>query len=133
MNSLENGPELIKTDTRGRMRITPERRQQLLAEFDRSGLSAPKFATLTGIKYQTLAAWLQRRKKQGVISPATPTKSSPAVQWLETVIEQAQSASTPASTALLVRLPSGAVVEVANLAQATLAGTVLRAWEKATC
>jgi hypothetical protein len=47
----------------GRVRTTVERRQKLLEESDKSGLSAPKFATLTTLKYQTLAGWLQQHKR----------------------------------------------------------------------
>jgi hypothetical protein len=47
-------------------------RESLLDEFEPGGLSASKFATLVGIKYQTFAAWAARRRKQGVTkTPAT--------------------------------------------------------------
>lgn len=112
------------------MRFTPQRRQQLLGEFDRSGLSAPRFAEVTGLKYQTLAAWLQKRRMQrDAVAPAVTSDKEPAVQWLETVIEQAQGATVLTSSALMVRLPSGATLEVANVAQVSLAAAVLRAWE----
>jgi len=55
------------------------------------------------------------------------------VQWLETVIEQAQAAQPALASALVVRLPSGATLEVMILSQASFAGAVLRAWEKAAC
>ena len=57
--------EIIKTDVRGRMRVSTERRQNLLAEYEQSGLSAKKFAQLAGLKYQTFASWLQKRRRQG--------------------------------------------------------------------
>jgi hypothetical protein len=37
---------VLKTSSRGRVRTPPERRMALLAEFERSGLSAAKFAAL---------------------------------------------------------------------------------------
>ncbi|MEQ2009658.1 MAG: hypothetical protein ABMA26_22980 [Limisphaerales bacterium] len=37
---------LLKMDTRGRVRTSPERRQAILAEFNRSGVSAAQFAQL---------------------------------------------------------------------------------------
>ncbi len=41
--------QILKTDTRGRVRVPPERRAALLAEFERSGLSRRrKFAELAG-------------------------------------------------------------------------------------
>jgi len=134
MTRSESGAEILKTDKRGRVRSTPERRRELLEQFDQSGLSGPKFAAVTGLKYQTLASWLQRRRLgREKVAPAVPPAKRPAVQWLETVIEQAQARPPAASGALMVRLPSGATLELRNLSQAALAGAVLRAWEKAAC
>jgi DNA-binding transcriptional regulator YiaG len=136
MTTTETDAEILKVDAHGRVRSTPERRQKLLEEFDKSGLSGPKFAALTGLKYQTFATWLQKRKRlQGSAEAAVPKLNAPAkaMQWLETVIEEAAPASASSAMALLVRLPSGAVVEVANSGQATLAAAVLRAWEKTPC
>ena len=134
MTRSESGAEILKTDKRGRVRSTPERRRELLEQYDKSGLSGPKFAALTGLKYQTLASWLQRRRmEQEKVSPAVSRARQPAVQWLETVIEQAQAAQPALASALVVRLPSGATLEVMSLAQASFAGAVLRAWEKSSC
>ena len=48
---------LLKSDTLGRMRTPIERRNELLAEFERSGLSGKKFAALVGVKYSTFVNW----------------------------------------------------------------------------
>ena len=48
-------PVLLKSDTLGRVRTPADRRERLLHEFERGGLSGPKFAELTGLKYQTPA------------------------------------------------------------------------------
>ena len=109
---------------------TAARREELLAEFGRSGLSGAKFAALAGVKYSTFAAWVQRQRRQS-LSPAA--KPAPAMEWLETVVGQAQAVVPAGGPALLVRLPSGAVVEVANAAQAPVVAALLRAWERATC
>ncbi|HRT56876.1 MAG TPA: hypothetical protein P5038_09640 [Candidatus Paceibacterota bacterium] len=57
-------PVLIKTDVLGRVHHTAEQRERILNEFERSGWSGPKFAFLVGVKYQTLAGWLQVCKRQ---------------------------------------------------------------------
>ena len=132
MTSTQKGSEILKTDKRGRVKTPPQRRQELLEEFDKSGLSAPKFAALTGLKYQTFAGWLhQRRKQRDELTPVVASGKEPTVQWLETVIEKAQVTQAVPSSNLIVRLPSGAMIEVANAAQAVLAGEVMRSWEKA--
>lgn len=87
MTSMQCGSEILKTDKRGRVRTTRERRQELLAEYDRSGLTGPKFAVLTGLKYQTLAGWLhQRREQRNEVSPVVSGAKAAPVQWLETMI-----------------------------------------------
>ena len=56
MTFAAEGPEqILSQDTRGRVLVTPERRESLLAEYDRSGMSGVKFAQYVGIKYSTLA------------------------------------------------------------------------------
>jgi hypothetical protein len=96
--------QILKTDAQGRVRTPAKRRESLLEEFDRSGLSGSKFAELAGIKYQTFATWLQKRRRQG----ASPTKTAHAVRWLETVVEQAHASGRKNQLALVVELPGGA-------------------------
>jgi hypothetical protein len=69
--------ETLQSDTRGRMRTSAPRREALLEEFDRSGLSGKQFAELTGLKYQTFATWLQKRRRQGQSS----SKPADMVRW----------------------------------------------------
>lgn len=63
MKVLTNNNALVvlKQDKRGRVQTPLARREQLLVEFEQSGLSGPKFAALVGIKYQTFATWVQKR------------------------------------------------------------------------
>jgi transposase-like protein len=62
----------VTVDTKGRMRTTKEQRRIVLAEFERSGVSAAQFAQRAGVKYSTFAAWVQRygrTKRPGLKSP----------------------------------------------------------------
>ena len=118
--------EIIKTDVRGRMRVSTERRQSLLAEYDQSGLSAKKFAQLAGIKYQTLANWLQKRRRLG----SSPAKPADSVRWLEAVVEKAKTSGLPGTEALIVVLPGGARMEIGDAHQAALAALLLRSLAK---
>ena len=43
--------KLLKTDTKGRVRSTPEQRAAVLDAYESSGLSGPEFARVHGIKY----------------------------------------------------------------------------------
>ena len=117
---------MIKTDVLGRMRTSMARRESLLGEFDKSGLSAKKFAELSGIKYQTLATWLQKRRRRGMI----PVKGADTVKWLEAVVEQAQVSSGKSMSALVVEFSGSARMEIGNANQAALAADLLRALAK---
>jgi len=116
---------ILKTDGKGRVRTPAARRENLLDEFERSGLSGTKFAALAGIKYQTFAAWAcKRRRHRDVSAPATVKPADPA-RWLEAVVEQAQS-----STVMVLQLPGGVRLEVADEKQAVLAAVLVRALAK---
>ena len=115
--------ELIKTDTLGRKRTSALRRESLLIEFDKSGLSAKQFADLTGIKYQTLATWLQKRRRSQVSIKTTET-----VKWLEAVVEQAQPTARVASSPVIVlRWDRGARTEINDAKQIPMAAALIRA------
>jgi|SRR5580704_5099133 hypothetical protein len=113
---------IIKTDGLGRIKTPPERRRTLLEEFERSGLSGKKFAALAGIKYQTFASWLQKRRGQG----KSQAKPADTVRWLEAVVEKAQTSGVRSPVALVVELPGGARMEISDATQAGLAASLLR-------
>src|SRR5262245_48237277 len=73
----------VTVDSKGRVRASKEQRQLILAEFERSGVSAVRFAKLTGLKYSTLAGWLQRYRR------TKPQARARQVRLLEAVVEQA--------------------------------------------
>jgi len=115
--------EVIKTDVLGRKRSSAVRRESLLVEFDKSGLSAKQFADLTGIKYQTLATWLQKRRRSQV-----SVKAAETVKWLEAVVEQAQPTGSAASSPVIVlRWEGGARMEIGDVKQIPMAAALIRA------
>ena len=121
-------PSLIKTDARGRMQRTPEQRERILDEYERSGLSGPKFAALCGVKYQTLASWLARRKSQRpTSSKGQPVrKATASVRWLEASVQPAAAFTK----GLLLQLPGGAQAHLRNQDQVGLAAALVRALDK---
>jgi transposase len=127
--------DIIKTDSRGRVRTPARRREQLLQEFASSGVSAHKFAQLAGIHYQTFSGWLKRRKTKLAPPAPTPGAKPPPdrVQWLEAVIEKRASA-TDSNTQALVRLQlePGVIVEYHSPNQIPLIVGLLRALSKET-
>ena len=111
--------------------MSRERREELLDEFERSGMTGAQFARTIGLKYQTFAFWRQQRQKRKPALTSPSSEKTTTVEWLETVIDKAN-ASAPVLP-LVVRLPSGAAIELANASQAGVAAALLRAWEKAPC
>jgi hypothetical protein len=126
---IEAGETILKTDTKGRVQTPPERREKLLEEFERSGLSGAKFAALAGIKYQTFAAWVMRRRKQRGLAQA-PTTGANSVQWLEAVVREAKAPATAVATPLKVRLSTGIWIEISDFNQISLAAALVRALDK---
>ena len=70
MTEGDGASEILKSDKLGRVQVPPERREAILDEFERSGMSGIAFARHHGINYQTFAAWRQRRKKVPTVAPA---------------------------------------------------------------
>ena len=153
-------PPRLKTDVLGRVLTSAERREALLDEFEKSGVSGKQFAALVGVNYQTFATWIQsRRRRRGdyeairaakLSATATPKKDATKrtaaalpLRWLEAVVEEqpridedaAASVRVPATAAgnapaLCVHLPGGARLEIADPTQVALAAELLRSLEK---
>jgi DNA-binding transcriptional regulator YiaG len=61
MTSTIDETKNLRTDAR--VRVPAERRNELLDEFERSGISAMRFAKMAGINYATFANWRQKRRQ----------------------------------------------------------------------
>jgi len=127
--SAENGT-ILKVDAKGRVQMPPERREQLLDEFEKSGLSGAKFAALSGIKYQTFAAWAARRRAQRGLPSHVPNKKANPVHWLEAVASEATAPATKALMAVKVNLSPGVWLEFIHPSQVSLVVGLIRALDK---
>lgn len=107
----------VNMDSKGRVRVSKEQRQLILAEFERSGVSGARFAQRTGLKYSTLAGWLQRYRR------GRPRRRVRSVRWLEAVVQQ----ESGDKNTLVLELPGGAKVQIVDARQAALAAVLLRA------
>lgn len=111
----------VIADTKGRLRVTKAQRRDILAAFSRSGESLPRFARRIGLKYSTVARWVQHSRPQ-------PSGRKSALRLLEAIVSS--SPVTAPGTVLVLQLPGGVRVEVADEKQAALAATLLRALAK---
>jgi hypothetical protein len=123
---------ILRQDTRGRVVVTAERRAALLAEFDQSGISGMQFAKLAGVKYATLASWLQQRRKRQKGTLTTPSgaprgEPGPEVRWLEAMVAgEEKPVEGAAKVALVMHGPAGVWWKIEDEEQARLAALVVR-------
>jgi hypothetical protein len=117
--TINSAGAVIRSDRRGRVLVSPERREALLDEFERSGLSGMAFCRMHSLTYPTFASWVQKRRHR-------PDPGLPA--FAEVIVERRDGTPrTPAGPALRVSLPGGATIEVTGREQLPLAVELLRA------
>ena len=123
MTVMEAGSEILKVDEVGRVRTPPEKREAMLAEYDRSGMTGAQFARFVGVRYSTLMYWLQKRRKAAEHGEhvAAPRPDHP--RWLEARV--AREAAKPEN--VVVEMGGGVRLLVGSRVQAALAGELLRA------
>lgn len=123
MTSTRRELEVLKQDTRGRVRISHERREALLDEFEKSGASGMKFARLVGIKYSTFANWVKQRREQPAAIKLAAREiqvadgsagSAGRVRLFEALVEGGSRALAPSGAAegLVVELPGGSRLRI---------------------
>jgi hypothetical protein len=113
--------EILKQDRKGRVRTPRAKQEAILEEYERSGMSGPEFAQYLGIKYQTFATWVQKRRK-GKANGLVVGKGG--VSWLEA--EVGGEDNLAGRLGLVVELVGGARMRVGDERGAKLAAAVLR-------
>jgi transposase-like protein len=93
-----------------RARTSPTQRAQLLAQFERSGLSAAAFARQHRLRYTTFCNWRQR---QGSANPSPD-------------FVQVELSPPPASVELVLELGAGVRVRITEAGQLELAARLLQ-------
>jgi hypothetical protein len=136
------GGDILKTDVLGRVTVGRAQREAILDAFEASGMTGSAFALHHGIKIQTFASWIQkRRRKRGDYQnealcrklrmrknpPAVGSKKAARPQPPMNLIEVNLQNETPKmSEALELTLPGGAVVRVTHESQLGLLQTLMR-------
>jgi transposase-like protein len=123
MTVMESGSEILKVDEVGRVRTPPEKREAMLAEYERSGMTGAQFARFVGVRYSRLMYWLQKRRKEGGQGEERANSRKDPARWLEARVE----GDVSRSEKLVVEMGDGIRMLVSNRTQAELAGEVLRA------
>lgn len=147
--------DVLKTDVLGRVRVKREHREQILDDFECSGMSGRAYAKLHGIHHQTFASWIQKRRrargdydneeirtklrmgnqsaKAKSASPGRPKKKKPeesttALSLIEIAMPQESEPAPHHSNrdALEVELPGGVKVHFASKSQLGLLKALIK-------
>jgi len=127
---IESDPKILKSDDVGRVQTPPERREQLLDEFERSGLTGAKFAALVGVKYPTFAAWVLKRRRMRRPEGEAAQTAERKLQWLEAVVEEAHGSLAGDGPGVVLELAGGTRLRISDEKQVGLAAAIVRALGK---
>ena len=136
MTGTTEAIEILKTDALGRVKVTAQRREALLDEFERGEMNAAQFAEFVGVKYQTFATWIQKRRKERTAvkgqKAALPLRDGGQMHWVEAVFVEDENISgcEPAGTKLNVILPGGARIEITQAGQTELVADLILALQR---
>jgi transposase len=102
--------KILKTDVLGRVWTPREKREELVAEFERSSMSAAEFAKWSGVKYATFTGWVVkvRRARRQAGQEAPRVLAPEPMRWAEAVCEAAPSGT---EGGLVIHLGGGIRVE----------------------
>lgn len=132
---------ILKTDVLGRVRVGSDQREAILDAFETSGMSGQAFARHHGIKIQTFASWIQKRRRargdyqnEAVCSKlrmrknprCTSTQSEARAQSPMNLIEVDLHKNTSSAEPLEVILPGGVIVRISHESQLELLQTLMR-------
>ena len=119
-----------KRDTKGRRITQKARREELLSEYEQSGLTQAAFARRAGVNYTTFASWVQGRRceRSAVpLRPREPMRAQQQVQFAEVNLPASSSHALSRSAGTLsVTLPDGLVVCGADAAAVAVLIKALR-------
>jgi hypothetical protein len=114
MTSDSTEGEIVKADTLGRVKVSAARREAILDEFEKSGMSGALFAKTIGVKYPTFATWVQKRHQER--QENVENAPGHALRLVEAVVTEAASEGSP----VVIELPGGARVMLTSPGQIEL-------------
>ena len=115
---------VLKQDTLGRVHTPLERREALVTEFRRSGLSAVQFSKLVGVRYSTFWTWL-RNFERGL--KAARRKPGGKPKFVEVCIDSTKERPTTSPAGLHISLPGGAQMMIRDAVEVSLAAKLIKA------
>ena len=133
--------DLLKTDVLGRVTLGREQREAVLDAFEASGMTGQAFALQHGIKIQTFASWIQKRRRtrgdyqkesvcrnlrmrKNTTSPSSQKTTPPraALNLIEVNLLKDPSAIEP----IEIVLPGGSIARINHESQISLLQLLIR-------
>jgi transposase-like protein len=99
---------IMKTDRFGRLRYAPEQKAASIEAYLTSGMSAPRFAALHGVNYQTLVYWIKKSNP----AQQQPNHTYPAL--LSLIPAEINTDLTRSNPPLELSLPDGAKLLISS-------------------
>ena len=124
MTYLDEEQRILKVDSKGRVQTPPQRREALLDEFERSGLSGRRFAEMAGIVPVTFSAWVCKRRRNRAEAKKLRGRPEP-VTLLEAVVETRCPGAANVTESVVLELDGGAKIEVRSREQLKLVADLL--------
>lgn len=121
MTEPDRSGQILKTDKLGRVQVPPERREAILDEFERSGMTGTAFAERYRIKYQTFASWRKRRKQAREAAQEEPPR------FLLVEAEETTPCEPGPDEGLEIELAGGARLRIRSREEVAIAAELLRA------
>lgn len=131
MSTMNQEAMVLKSDKAGRVQTPVDRQIAVVREYERSGLSGPRFAAMAGINYQTFVTW---RRRHGMGNPIRKPQPAKKVAFVEAVVSAGALGTLPsqATAALVMELPSGVKLHLHCPAHIPLAAQLILALNAAS-
>lgn len=137
--------DILKTDVLGRITVGRAQREAIVDAFEASGMSGQAFALHHGLKIQTFASWIQKRRRaRGDYQNETvcrklrmrkdtaqtrqnkAARPQPSMNLIEVNLQNNPPSTSSVHEPLEVVLPGGAVIRISHESQLGLLQTLMR-------
>ena len=119
-STQETSTSIIKSDRVGRTRYTQAYKDEVVAAYRQSNMSAAAFAEHCGVKYPTFASWVAKAKQPGVGHDDTGDDGTQRFLLAEI-------GGPEPGTALKLELPGGLIAHVSSISQLGLLAELIKA------
>lgn len=117
----ETSTSIIKSDRAGRTRYSQAYKDEVVAAYQQSNMSAAAFAQHCGVKYPTFASWAAKARRPSV-GTGSKTKEVSSQRFI-----LAEIGGSHADVPLKVELPGGVIAHVSSSDQLGLLADLLKA------